>query len=280
MSIKKKIVILYHADCPDGFGAAWAAWKKFGTSAEYIPVEHQTPPPKGLYGKIIYTVDFTYLLPPTQKLIKDNVRLTSIDHHISAKNVTKKTFRFSYALNHSGSVLSWKYFHPNRSVPLLLRHIEDRDLWKFRLPGTKEVTAYLDTFRFDFKIWDALVRKFEKPATRKIWKGNGSLILEYENTMINRLIEKKAEQVRFCGYRTLAVNSPVFVSEIGNRMAKKNPPIAIIWHVRSGKLSVSLRSDGSVDVSRLAARFGGGGHKAAAGFVLPFRTSLPWKAYK
>ena len=31
-------LILYHADCDDGFGAAYAAWLSLGDSAEYQPV--------------------------------------------------------------------------------------------------------------------------------------------------------------------------------------------------------------------------------------------------
>ena len=56
----KNIVVLYHADCPDGFGGAWAAHKKLGEKAEYIGVHHNFLPPKGLDGKEIYMIDFVY----------------------------------------------------------------------------------------------------------------------------------------------------------------------------------------------------------------------------
>src|SRR3989344_3757446 len=42
----KKIAVLYHGGCPDGFGGAYAAWKKFGNMAEYIPLKHGKPAPK------------------------------------------------------------------------------------------------------------------------------------------------------------------------------------------------------------------------------------------
>ena len=32
-------VVLYHAECADGFGAAWALWRRF-PSADYRPVKH------------------------------------------------------------------------------------------------------------------------------------------------------------------------------------------------------------------------------------------------
>src|SRR3989338_9515798 len=46
-----KTAILYHANCPDGFGGAYAAWKKFGDSAEYIPVKHGKPIPENLTAR-------------------------------------------------------------------------------------------------------------------------------------------------------------------------------------------------------------------------------------
>ena len=37
--------VIYHADCSDGFGAAWAAWKRLGNRAEYHACKHGQPPP-------------------------------------------------------------------------------------------------------------------------------------------------------------------------------------------------------------------------------------------
>ena len=74
------IVVLYHADCKDGFAAAWAAWKKFNGTAQYIPVYHGRPIPEGLEGKEIYMLDFTYDEPYTSQLISANKRVTAIDH--------------------------------------------------------------------------------------------------------------------------------------------------------------------------------------------------------
>lgn len=52
-------VVLYHADCMDGFGAAWALWKRF-PNAEYIPVKYGQAPPSGLSGKHVVMADFSY----------------------------------------------------------------------------------------------------------------------------------------------------------------------------------------------------------------------------
>ena len=35
-----KPLVIYHANCADGFGAAFAAWRKLGDEAEYVPMDH------------------------------------------------------------------------------------------------------------------------------------------------------------------------------------------------------------------------------------------------
>lgn len=278
--IQKSVVILYHAQCTDGFGAAWAAWKKFGSKAEYIPVDHQAPPPADIFGKEVYMVDFTYPLPITQSLIQKNIRVTAIDHHVSSKEATLSTQDPLYAAHHSGAVLSWMYFHPGKKTPLLLQYVEDTDIWKFKLPYSRELWEYLDLFDFDFNVWNVLVRDFENVVKRKIFIAKGGTLLQREERLVARLISNNKEKVRFEGFVTYSINSPLFSSQIGNQLAKLLPPIAIIWHRKAGVTYVSLRSDGSIDVSKLAARFGGGGHKAAAAFAIKGNKKLPWKTLK
>jgi oligoribonuclease NrnB/cAMP/cGMP phosphodiesterase (DHH superfamily) len=276
----RPIVVLYHGNCVDGFTAAYAAWKKFGASAEYLPVMHQTPPPEGLHGKEIYTVDFTYKADVMNRLMKDNKRVTSIDHHVSAQHVTESTYRPLYALNHSGAVLAWKYFHPTKKIPLLSRYVEDMDLWKFKMPHTREIISYLDIFDFDFKEWDRLARDFENPAKRKKIIRDGGILLRHEERLVGRLAQNNAERVRFEGHTTFAVNTPLFHSDVGAALMKKLPPISITWSRKNGLITVSLRSNGSVDVSKIAQRFGGGGHKSASGFAFPATKKFPWKILK
>lgn len=45
--------------------------------------------------------------------------------------------------------------------------------------------------------------------------------------------------------------------------------VACLFRERGGEVKVSLRGKGDVDVQRIAARFGGGGHRNAAGCTLP-----------
>ena len=275
----KNIVILYHAECSDGFGGAWSAWKKFKNKADYIGVKHGTAPPEGLKDKEIYFIDFIYPEETTKELIKNNKRVVAIDHHISAKKLVEMTQDYSYAIDHSGSVLAWRYFNPKRPIPRILKYIEDMDLWKFKIPYTMEILAWLNLSDFNFKIWDKLSGILEKADGRKQAIRQGKMVVGYEDKIIDKLI-LGAEEVEFAGYETLAVNSPIFSSQIGMKLTKIKPPIGIIWYQRNGKKVFSLRSNGKADVSVIAARFGGGGHKTASGFALDADQSFPWKAIR
>jgi len=280
----QKIVVIYHGDCPDGFGGAYAAWKKFGPKAAYIPGAGWTALPCPLKNKEIYLIDYTYNDEALiKKLMRDNIRVTAIDHHITAERAVKLTQDYSFALDHSGAVLAWKYFHPGKKVPMMLRYIEDRDIWRWKVPSSKEVLSYFDLGERSFATWDRSAKELEQPRYRKAYKEKGALLLRYEKTLIEH-IATGAERVRFAGHLVFAVNAPRhFADDLGNFFARKTHSFAIVWRKADGAVKVSLRSNGSVDVAKIAKKFGGGGHKNAAAFAFAARAdgiTFPWVAAK
>jgi len=182
----KKIIVLYHKDCPDGFGAAWTARRKFGNKADYISVEHQLPPPPDLKDKDIYFADFCYPAVITEKILKNNISLTVIDHHATAKKVTESVPNHLYGDEHSGAILTWKYFNGSAKPPLLLRYVEDIDLWKFKLPHAKDIMAFMETVPYDFKVWDKLVIDFENDKRRNIYIHIGEFISRYQEKIVDK----------------------------------------------------------------------------------------------
>lgn len=276
----KKIVVIYHSNCSDGFGGAWAAYKKLGDKATYIGAVHQKPPPKGLKNKLVYFIDFVYPEAITKKIIKDNKAVVVLDHHVSAENAVKLADDYVYDIKHSGAVIAWKYFHPNKPIPRLLKHIEDQDLWSFKLPYTKEISTAIKFAEFNFKVWNKFVKDIDNPKIRKKYIERGRLLLDYRNDQIREL-SIKAYQVKFEGYKILAANAPYFfASQLGNILAEKQPPFSIIWSQMGDEIKVSLRSGKKVDVSKIAAKYGGGGHPKAAGFSIPANEKYPWKLIK
>lgn len=259
-------LIIYHGDCPDGFGAAWAAWKKFGDAATYIAVQHRTLPPPEVDGRDVFTLDYCYPRPVLERdLLPKAKSLTVIDHHPSSVDAVAGLAGSVLDLNHSGAVLAWMYFHPGVAVPTLLQYVEDTDLWKFALPSSKEISSILNLKEFSFAEWSRLANEIEKPERFPVLVEQGALLLEKVQRMVDKML-KGAEQVTFEGYPALMINSPYYVSEVGAALVKKMPPIGIIWSRRGNRVVVSLRGDGSVDLNELARRYGGGGHHNAAAF--------------
>lgn len=276
----KFIVVFYHKDCLDGFGAAWAAWKKFGNKANYIGLDPRKPILSKIKNKEIYFLDVCVGKSEFQKLVRENRRVILIDHHASRKGLVNLASESGFSLVNSASVLAWRYFYPKKLIPQLLRVIEDYDLWRFRLPGTKELNAVLKTIDFNFKLWDRIMRDFESIKKRKKYLDKGHSILRAMRKIVEDLVSVSPE-VAFQGKRAIAVNSPILESEIGHYIyEEKKFPIGIIWSFQSGMIRVGLRSGKNIDVSKIAQKFGGGGHKQAAGFSLKPSIKLPWRLIK
>lgn len=273
----QKIVVIYHGKCPDGFGAAWAAWKKFGSRAAYIAAHDRSHPSVVLKNKMVYVLDYTYEERTMKKLIKDNIRVTAIDHHVSQKAFTLLTDQYSYDVNHSAATLTWNYFHSGKPVPALLQYIEDRDLWKWKLPHAKEALMLIDLAPFDFKTWSRLAKDIDDPNTHATYLKKGALLLLHYRSLYEKLLPN-AELVRFQGKKVYALNCPYyFSSDLGHELALKTHSFAIVWNESGGRIRVSLRSVGKVDVAKIAKKYGGGGHKSASGFSFPVGKKTPWK---
>ncbi len=274
----KNTVILYHAGCSDGFTAAWVAWKKFGDTAEYRPIHYQDPAPRDIVGKRVYLIDFAVSLPVLKEILKNNREVTIIDHHATGKEAAEMTQKPLFDNSHSGAVLAWKYFFPDQKIPQLCLYIEDRDLFQFKMKNTKEICAFLDLTDLNFKNWDRLAGEMESDKKLNNMSEQGSLIVRYENRMMKEIVEDTARLVTFEGHRTYAVNAPhLYASGVCEVLYKKLPPMSISWSYDKDVVIVSLRSDGSVDVGQMAKRYGGGGHKQAAGFEVKTLNEIPWK---
>ncbi|NTV22429.1 MAG: hypothetical protein HGB03_02565 [Candidatus Yonathbacteria bacterium] len=263
------VAIVYDGDCPDGFGGAWSAWKIFGDEATYIPGRYGEDKSKELAGKHVYFIDFCYEPRDVIVALRPHVQsITLIDHHKTRADMVDMP-EIDDALidmEQSGAVLAWKYFHEGQPIPQVLQHIQDFDLWRWQLSDTDEVVEMLSTYPFDFSLWDGIIASFEtKGNEMEQYLAEGRAIVRKRDDSVARIVDD-AEDVVFEGIPCLLANSRAHVSHVGAALAKKMPPIGIIWSRRDEQLICSLRSDGSVDVSELAKRYGGGGHKVAAAF--------------
>jgi uncharacterized protein len=273
----KEIAVLYHGGCPDGFGGAYAAWKKFGDTADYIPVKHGLPPPEGLAGKKVYFVDFCYPQEIMDALVSKVASVTVLDHHLGNKDVVERMPEHVFDEKRSGAVIAWSYFNPDIPVPLLLKYVEDGDLYVFKLPDSRAVLAYMYAQPFHFDVWDLLLAQLENDAERAVLIAHGKIYAEHFAILVEQ-IANKAVLVSFEGFECYLVGAAgMFASDVGHRLVLMKPPLAIVVNLHGDVLHVSLRSDSSTDVSAIARKYGSNGHPRSSSFRLKWGDPLPWK---
>ena len=273
----KEIAVLYHGGCPDGFGGAYAAWKKFGDTADYIPVRYQEPVPQHLEGKKLYLVDFCYEQSVMDELLRNSRSLIVLDHHEGVRGVVESMPEHIYEAEHSGATIAWKYFHPDTPQPQFLQLVEDADLWRKMPDDERAILSYAYAQPFHFDTWDDLVRRAEDPAERAKMIERGSAYREYFQLITNQLAGA-AELVTFEGHTCYLVpGEKMFITELGSLLREKHPPLALVVRAGATGLRVSLRGDGTVDVAKLAQKYGGNGHQKSAAFSLPWGAPIPWK---
>ena len=281
--MNKEIIVFYHGLCRDGFTAAWAAWKKFGDEARYIPVIWSNLKEEkqliSVNGKEVYFLDYCPTRENLEPIIQEAKSVVVIDHHVSREEVVKSLPGSVYDKNHCGAVLAWQYFHPDKPVPQLCLYVEDSDLWNLKIQNSDSVLNYID-FKYsrNFTDWNRLAETMEKEQERNIFADQGKILVEYRRSVVDLIITQQGQIVDFEGYEVIAVNAPrYFRSEIGNQSAILKPPFGIVWSYTPEEISISLRGISDLDLTKLSGKYGGGGHVRAANFRLPLGSPLPWK---
>lgn len=276
---QRRTIVIYHKNCTDGFGAAWACYQFFRAcltkNVVYVPGVYGEPIPD-VKDADVYMVDFSYSAENVIKLCKQARTVTIIDHHASSnRNLTPLKADNSYPnlelvfdTNKSGAVLTWGYFFPSETVPRFLLHIQDRDLWRFELDNTREIVAAIYSHEFDFEVWDTFPNGLEILITE------GRALLRDQDKKVKQLTKGKRQIMRIAGFKVEVVNCPAFMaSEVGHILAK-GQNFAATYYDTADRRIFSLRSDpNGLDVSAIAEKFGGGGHKPAAGYSVPLRGS-------
>lgn len=265
----KKRLVIYHAHCIDGFTAAWAAWKFYGDEdAEYVPASYGDPAPD-VTGRFVVVVDFSYPRDVMMKMNEQATGLSVFDHHKTAQAALEGLPFALFDMARSGAGITWDALHPGKPRPWLVDYVEDRDLWRWTLPNSKEMNAWIGACRREsFSDWDTL----RGTATGLVYE-RGVAVLAY----IDRYVSEMAAQARIvqvAGQSVPMVNAPyICISELVGKLAE-SAPFAVGWFQRSdGLYAYSLRSRGpdGVDVSEIAKKYGGGGHRNSAGFTLSER---------
>lgn len=261
---------IYHGSCDDGFGAAFAVWKKRGGQVRYHAGVYGVAPPD-VTGLNVAIVDFSYKRPIMVELAKKAKSVLVLDHHKTAQadladlDSELPNVIVEFDMERSGAVMAWQYFHPGVDVPKFFEYLQDRDLWTKLLPGVDEFTAALRSYPQYFETWNQLI--FNRHITDLIEEGMA--IQRYFRTLVDQA-KKHAFFREIAGYTVPVVNASMFMfSEVAGELSEGHPFAAVYAETKDGVIwSLRSRGDG-VDVSEVAKRFGGGGHRNAAGFTIP-----------
>lgn len=282
------ILCIYHGTCADGFGAAWAVRLALGDGVDYHAGIYGDPPPD-VAGRHVVIVDFSYKRPVLEDMATRALSILVLDHHKTAAEdlagmplarswsdhmeqaaldemENADCVRGVFDMERSGAGIAWDFFHPGAPRPALIDTIEDRDLWRFKLPGTREIQAAVFSYPYDFTIWDRLMR-FANPEELI---AEGAAIERKHHKDIAELVGVTRRRMTIGGYDVPVANLPyTLTSDAGNLMARGEKFAACYWDTPEGRV-FSLRStDTGLDVSAIAKAYGGGGHRNASGFRMP-----------
>jgi uncharacterized protein len=267
-----KTVVIYHADCTDGFASAFAAWLKLGNAATYIPAQYGQPsPPAAWEAERVYILDFSYPRSVLEGLAGGR-EVRVLDHHRTAQAELAGLPYVTFDMHKSGAVLSWEFFHPGEPIPALLLYVQDRDLWRWQLPDSREVSAALSLEPRDFRYWGRMIRDHYYPDEHPaLWQSviyTGQVVLKHQAKLVAGLCDHAVPRV-VAGHSVPSVNAPILQSEVGEELCRRHSdaPFAATFFIDGGGDEIwSLRSRGDFDVSEVAKRMGGGGHRNSAGF--------------
>ncbi len=267
--MNKEKVLLYHAGCPDGFGSRWCFERKYGDTMKYIAVAHGSPPPDNLEGKDVYIADFSYPRDILLALKEKCHSLTVIDHHKTAQDNLHDLDFCHFDMAHSGAILSWYFCNGlNKEPPLLLKYIEDRDIWKWQMPFGKEVLEVIDSYDYSQRLWDELEARLDDDENFQIILAEGSALLRYKDRKVSELYRKR-HMLEILGRSVVAVNSGIYQTELAYMAANEpDQDFGLAYYFDGEDYVFSIRPGfkNTFDVSEIAVQFGGGGHKTASGF--------------
>ena len=294
---------IYHSPCADGFTGAWVVNRAFKGEVDFHPGVYGESPPN-VAGRDVILVDFSYKRPVLTSLLQsDDVRQANtilvLDHHKTAaadldglmapgegfykgdgwrpdcwragwEQTDEWPVRSVFDMERSGAQIAWDFFFPREPRPLLVDYVGDRDLWRFALPLSREVNAYVFAYEYKFAEWDHLDRQLRNYRDVQNVADLGGAIERKHHKDVAELVKVCERTMIIGGYAVPVANIPyTLTSDAGHLMAKGERFAACYWDTPNGRV-FSLRStDEGLDVSLIAKGYGGGGHRNASGFQMP-----------
>ena len=294
------IYIVYHGGDTDGFcsGAIVRDFcNKKGWESELYPMNYGDE--FSLMDKLtkedtVYMVDFS--LQPYEQMIKlgKKCELIWIDHHKTSVEALASP-GFDAIVNHANHIvvdtscaaceLTWRYLYPNLEVPRMIRLLSLYDTWNH---NDKEPWERIEAFQTGLgvnetnpsKNWDLwqtmfdFYKKTEGKIDREILESDIINDICKDGDVINAYLTRRNETLmashgfiaEWEGYKCFIINGDGYLANyLTSSPQFGDCEVGVVYSNVEGKYWViSLRSR-TVDVSEIAKRYGGGGHRNSAG---------------
>lgn len=235
----------------------------------------------------VFMVDFC--LQPFDGMIELNkkAKLHWIDHHAkgSIDEAYQKGFLASggqlLEVGKAGCELTWQYLYPEKDVPLCVFLLGRYDVWDHSadtniLPFQYGMRNNYDTRPNNIILWEELFQSsFEVHEIIKI----GKIIHDYEMNQNIKFCKAYTFETTFNNMKAICANKGFTNSQLFDSVYNPAVHHLMITFCRkklpSKVWTVSLYSTrDDVDCGEIAKRYGGGGHKGAAGFQC---TEIPFE---
>jgi oligoribonuclease NrnB/cAMP/cGMP phosphodiesterase (DHH superfamily) len=227
----------------------------------------------------VIMADVSVKMPVFDRLMEEkNWKITWIDHHAL---VIKECEEF-YPKGHpnlttifntkiSACEGCWKYFFPDDDMPKTVEMLgvfdtfrgQHNDNWETEIIPFQYAMQSIVSDPSDFP--DEFWRSQDSFIDKKIQEGVA--INNYKIKTQAALAKQSAYEIEFDGYRALCINS----SELGifqfeSMYNEKKHDVLIRYQFNGTEWVASIYTKKNIDVSKIAKKFGGGGHKQASGF--------------
>jgi len=265
--MKNSVKCIYHKNCADGLSAAAVVYEsnRQMEEADFFPMHYGDAEPAELAaGDTLYIVDFSLPTLVMSKLAKTWHKIVVLDHHESAVRkyenwVCPANVELVFDMKKSGAVLAWEYFNPKATTPFTVVLVQDRDLWQWAYEDTAAFSAALSLGKQNVASYYSMLflRDFEQMLAA------GKAIVQYQKDLVAKVYTEK--RVVIAGYSVPIVNTTTLISEVGEKLAKAKD-FAVMFFIKDDEVILSFRSKSyGKNVAEIAEKFGGGGHKHAAG---------------
>lgn len=259
----------YHNDM-DGKCSAAIVYKYAHGQGQYIEMDYSKEFPIDAIEprEEVWIVDFHIPREDFDKLLKITPAVVWIDHHKSALEELQDIdiILTGNGIRQDGIAacrLTWDYCFPNETPPYIVLLLADYDVWKFEYGNeTDKLQAGIKLYPTDpwSTYWETWLDSNYYP---RVEISEGKIILAYIGNHYKSLDKFPIE---FEGYKCIACNISRASSKVFDSVAEDYDMMITFYYDGRGWHYSLYTSREDIDVSSIALKYGGGGHRKAAGF--------------